>query len=119
MVLCFAGVRTLLVLNARKSARHRPCGAYGAVRCLTTSGERPADNSVTEPLCFDNVKQAYRAKTTAEIFRGWLVFKLFAFNRLVDHNQQVFHGFIDKTAVSFHGFSKQFSIMKRRKKTQY
>ena len=42
-----------------------------------------------ENLNFDSIATAYGYKSTQELFRGWLVFKLCSYKSLVDHLSQV------------------------------
>ena len=53
---------------------------------------RSSASNVTQPvqdIKFDSPTSAYGYKTTGELFRGWLVFKLCSYTSLVNHLSQV------------------------------
>lgn len=60
-------------------------------RCVKTSSvcSGTGIDSKEDIISFNDGKSAYRSKTTFEIFRALLVFRLCSFNFLVDNNLKV------------------------------
>lgn len=58
-----------------------------------SSAEGSSSNSsqIEKGVSFDSPEAVTRGKSTWEVFRGWLVFKLFSYDWLVDNNLKV-HG---------------------------
>jgi hypothetical protein len=67
--------------------RYKPYKLQNTKYLLRSSATNLAKTD--ENINFDSIATAYGYKSTQELFRGWLVFKLCSYKSLVDHLSQV------------------------------
>lgn len=66
------------------------CAAKGSpCRALSAGTSNRDDSSIPPEVRFDSPHAVTRGKSTWEVLRGWLVFKLFTYDILVDNSLKV------------------------------